>query len=162
MPLRGHCVLKARVTPLVAGAFEPFEQSLQLSVPERFIKYRIAAFLIGILMLAGIVSGWIIGGDQEVREGEVASRPIRLVLGFFTVLAIAFLLFVNISAEHHSSHAHGEMQPIPSASVQSSQDLELRLSGDQLASVGQLATQTVQVNNKKLEFPRQKLLSNPD
>lgn len=154
MPIRGSYVLKARVTPLVAGAFEPFEQSLQLSVPERFVKYRNAAFLIGILMLAGIVSGWIIGGDQAVREGEVASQPIRLVLSFFTMLAIAVLLFVNISAELNSAHSHGEMQPTPSASEQPSQDLELRLSGDQLTSVGQLATQTVQVINKKTGVPK--------
>jgi hypothetical protein len=46
------------------------------------------------------------------------------------------------------------MQPTPSASEQPSQDLELRLSGDQLTSVGQLATQTVQVINKKTGVPK--------
>ncbi len=152
MPTRGNYTLQAQVIPLVAGAFEPFEQSLQLSVPERFVKYRNAAVLIGILILAGVASGWVIGGDQTVQEGEVAPQPVRLLLSAVTVIAIAVLLFVNISAELTSAHVHGETQAAAS-SVQRSQDLEIRLSGDQQATVGQLASQTIQVVNAKTGNP---------
>jgi hypothetical protein len=153
MPIRGNYTVQAQVTPLVAGTFEPFEQSLQLSVSERFIKYQNAAVLIGILILAGVTSGWVIGGNQTVQEGEVASQPVRLLLSAATVIAIAALLFVNISAEFTSAHDYGKMQTATAPSVQRSQDLEIRLSGDQQATVGQLASQTIQVVNAKTGNP---------
>ncbi|BFM40942.1 hypothetical protein [Synechocystis sp. LKSZ1] len=160
MPIRGNYMLKAQVTPLVAGAFEPFEQSLKLSVPERFVKYRNAAILIGILILVGGVSGWIIGGDQTVQDGEIAPQPIRLLLSAVTVLAIAVLLFVNISAELASAHAREETQTTTTLSVQRSQDLEIRLSGDQRATVGRLASQTIQIFNAKTGNPEVNVIVN--
>ena len=160
MPIRGNYTLKAQVEPLVAGAFEPFEQSLQLSVPEKTTKYRNAAILIGILMIAGVASGWVIGGDQTVRDGEVAPQPIRLLLSAATVVAIAVLLFVNINAELASAHSHGEMQSVTASPVQKSEDFEIRLSGDQQAIVGQLASQTIQVVNAKTGNPEADIIVN--
>lgn len=160
MPIRGNYTLKAQVVPLVSSAFEPFEQSLQLSVPENTTKYRNAALLIGILMVAGVVSGWVIGGDQKVQDDEVAPQPIRLLLSAATVVAIASLLFVNISAEFASAHGHGEMQSVTAPSVQKSEDFEIRLSGDQQATVGQLASQTIQVINAKTGNPEADMIVN--
>lgn len=160
MPIRGNYALKVQVAPLVAGAFEPFEQSLQLSVPERFVKYRNAAILIGILIFAGVGSGLIIGGRQIVQAGEIAPQPVRLLLSAATVVAIAVLLFVNISAEFVSAHDHGETQAAMSPSVQRSQDLEIRLSGDQQAIVGQLSSQTVQVINATTGNPEANVIVN--
>lgn len=160
MPIRGNYTLKAQVTPLVTGAFEPFEQSLQLSVPENSTKYRNAAILIGILIVAGVGSGWVIGGDQTVQDGEVAPQPIRLLLSAATVVAIAALLFVNINAELASAHGHGEMQSVTAPSVQKSEDFEIRLSGDRQAMVGQLASQTIQVINAKTGNPEADMVVN--
>jgi hypothetical protein len=152
MPIRGNYTLKVQVIPL-AGAFEPFEQLLQLSVPERFVKYKNAAILIGILILTGVGSGWIIGEHQIVQDGEIAPQSVRLLLSAVIVVAIAVLLFVNISAEFASAHSHGHTQAAISSSMQHSQDLEMRLSGDQQATVGQLASQTIQVVNAKTGNP---------
>jgi hypothetical protein len=161
MPIRGSYTLKAQVTPLTAGAFESFEQSIQLSVPENTVKYRNAAILIGILILAGVSSGWVVGGDQAVQDGEVAPRSIRLLLSAATIVAIAVLLFVNISAELASAEHHGgEMQTSATPSVQQSQDLEIRLSGDRQATVGQLANQTIQVVNSKTVSPEANVVVN--
>ena len=153
MPIRGNYLLKVQVAPLTAGAFKPFEQSLQLSVPERSVKYRNAAILIGILTLAGISSGWILGGNQTVQESEVAPQPVKLLLSIVTMIAIAVLLFVNISAELISAHNHEETPAAPTAFVQRSQNLEIRLLGDRQATVGQLSTQTVQVTNARTGNP---------
>jgi hypothetical protein len=152
--------LKVEVIPLVAGAFEPFEQLLQLAVPERFVKYRNAAILIGILILTGVGSGLVIGGHQIVQDGEIAPQPVRLLLSAATVVAIAVLLFVNISAEFASAHNHGHTQAVISPSVQRSQDLEIRLSGDQQATVGQLSNQTIQVVNAKTGNPEANVMVN--
>jgi hypothetical protein len=160
MPIRGSYTLKAQVTPLTAGAFESFDQSLQLSVPENAAKYRNAAILIGILILAGVSSGWVIGGDQTVRDGEIAPQPVRLLLSAATVVAIAVLLFVNISAELASAHGGGETQVAAAPAVQRSQDLEIRLSGDRQATVGQLANQTIQVVNAKTGNPEANVVIN--
>jgi hypothetical protein len=160
MPIRGSYTLKVQVTPLTAGAFESFDRSLQLSVPENTAKYRNAAILISILLFAGVSSGWVIGGDQTVQGGEIAPQPIRLLLSAATVVAIAVLLFVNISAELASAHGGGETQVAAAPAVQQSQDLEIRLSGDQQATVGQLANQTIQVVNSKTGSPEANVVVN--
>jgi hypothetical protein len=167
MPIRGSYTLKAQVTPLTAGAFESFEQSLQLSVPENTVKYRNAAILIGILILTGVGSGWVIGGDQTVQDGGVAPQTIRLLLSAAMIVAIAVLFYVNISAEfasadhHGSAHHHSrETETSATPSVQRSQDLEIRLSGDRQATVGELANQTIQVVNFKTGSPEANVVVN--
>jgi hypothetical protein len=185
MPIRGSYTLKAQVTPLTAGAFESFEQSLQLSVPENTVKYRNAAILIGILILAGVGSGWVIGGDQTVQDGEVAPQTVRLLLSAAMIVAIAVLFYVNISAEFASAHHHGsadhhsgeaefasahhhgsadhhsgETETSATISVRRSQDLEIRLSGDRQATVGELANQTIQVVNSKTGSPEANVVVN--
>jgi hypothetical protein len=160
MPIRGSYTLKAQVTPLTAGAFESFDQSLQLSVPENTVKYRNAAILLSILILAGMSSGWVIGGDQTVQESEIAPQPVRLLLSTATVVAIVVLLFVNISAELASAHGGGETQAAVTPSIQRSQDLEIRLSGDRQATVGHLANQTIQVVNAKTGSPEANVVVN--
>jgi hypothetical protein len=160
MPIRGSYTLKVQVTPLTAGAFESFDQLLQLSVPENTVKYRNAAILIGILVLAGVSSGWVIGGEQTVQDGEIAPQSIRLLLSAATVVAIAVLLFVNISAELASAHGGEETQVAATPSLQRSQDLEIRLSGDQQATVGQLANQTIQVFSSKTGSPEANVVVN--
>ena len=161
MPIRGSYTLKAQVTPLTADAFESFEQSIQLSVPENAAKYRNAAILIGILILAGVSSGWVVGGNQAVQDGEIAPQSVRLLLSAATVVAIIVLLFVNISAELASADHHGgETQTSATPFVQRSQDLEIRLSGDRQATVGQLANQTIQVVNSKTGSPEANVVVN--
>jgi hypothetical protein len=156
MPIRGSYTLKAQVTPLTAGAFESFDQSLQLSVPENTVKYKNAAILLSILILAGVISGWVIGGEQTVQGSEIAPQPIRLLLSTATVVAIVVLLFVDISAELASANHHGggETQAVATPSIQRSQDLEIRL------SVGQLANQTIEVVNAKTGSPEANIVVN--
>ena len=161
LPIRGDYGLKVRVAPSVAGIFEPFDRTLQFSVPENPMKYRNAAFLVGILLLAGFGGGWIIGGDQTLQSGEVAPQKVRLLLSGVIVIAIGVLLYVNISAELTSSHDHGTgthdhgtgTEVSPNIAVQRTPDLEIRLSGDRKATVGELANQSVQVLNVKTGKP---------
>jgi hypothetical protein len=179
MPIRGQYALKAQVTPQVSGAFEPFEQSLMLSVPENLVKYKNAAILAGILLVAGFGSGWIVGGDQVAQADEIAPQNVRFLLSGATMVAIAALLIVNISAElpghshgevyghgeaHGQAHSHGETavaSPAPilpsPAPIQRSPNLEIRMPSEQQATVGQLASQTVQVINLKTQQPEAKL-----
>jgi len=160
MPIRGSYTLKVQVISLVAGAFEPFEQLLQLSVPERFVKYENAAILVGILIFTGVSSGLVIRGNQTVQDGEIAPQSAKLLLSVVTVVAIAVLLFVNISAEFASAHGHGHTQAASSPSMQRSQDLKIHLSGDQQTTVGQLSNQTIQVINTKTGNPEANVLVN--
>ena len=153
LPIRGQYALKAQVSPTVPGAFEPFDQVLSFAVPENAVKYRNAAILAGILMIAGLGSGWIIGGDRAVPPDEVLPQSVRLLLSGMSLVAIAALLFVNISAELHPAHSHGEVQIEPNTVLQSAKAIEIRLSGDQQATVGQLASQTIQVVNPKTGNP---------
>lgn len=112
--------------------------------------------------LAGVSSGWVIGGDQTVQDGEVAPQPVRLLLSATMVAAIAVLLFVNISAELAIAHGHGETPATTtsSSSTQRSQDFEIRLSGDRQATVGQLASQTVQVDDAITGNPEANVIVN--
>lgn len=156
LPIRGTYRLSAQVAPRVDGGFKPFQQSLPFSVAENPAKYRNAALLIGMLLLAGFGSGWIIGGDQSLQPGEVAPQRIRLLLSGGIVLAIAVLLLVNVLAELASAHSptpHRAPSVTDSVAVQRSQGWKLHLSGDQDATVGQLATQSVQVVNSQTGQP---------
>ncbi|MDM9383635.1 hypothetical protein QUB80_23400 [Chlorogloeopsis sp. ULAP01] len=153
IPIRGTYQLQAKVTPKVVGAFKPFEQTLTFSVPEKPVKYRNVAILAAILLLAGFGGGWVIGGRQTVEPGEIAPQRVRVLLSGATIAAIAALLIVNISAERASTHAHSAHSHATTPAIQKSGGLEVRLSGDTNATVGQTATQTVQVTDAVTRKP---------
>jgi hypothetical protein len=154
LPIRGTYELKVHAIPTEAQAFEPFEQRLQFSVPENPVKYRNVAILAVILLSLGLLSGWAIGGKTATKPGEIAPQPVRLLLSGLILVAIAVLLWVNLSAEFasshdHSSHDHSETPP----AVQTSQGIEARLSGDTQATVGHLSTQTLQIKDVTTDKP---------
>ena len=80
LPIRGKYNVKVAVTPKNTGAFEAFEQSLSLNIPENPVKYRNLAILAVILLGVGFASGWILNGDRSVREDEIAPQPVRMLL----------------------------------------------------------------------------------
>lgn len=148
LPIRGSYRMEVRVTPAIAGAFVPFQQTLFFSVPENPVKYRNLAILAAILLLAGLVSGWVLGGSQTVHDGEIAPKPVRMLLSGAILMAIAVLLYINITAEQASSHSDHSHQPDlqqTTPAVQRLQGIEVRLSGEKQAVVGQPATQTVHI-----------------
>ncbi|MBD2665568.1 hypothetical protein B6N60_05296 [Richelia sinica FACHB-800] len=159
LPIRGKYQLQVKVSPLIANAFSPYEQILDLNVPENPTKYQYFACLATILLLVGLLGGWIIGGQEELRPGEIAPQSVRLLLSGVTVVAIVALLFINISAEvaenHHGEHHHHSSSEKIAPYVQKAQGLEVILEGDKDATVGQLANLTVQVKDTATEKPIQ-------
>lgn len=152
LPIRGTYQLQVDVTPIAANAFAPIQQTLLLSVPENGVKYRNFAILALILLAIGWGGGWIIGGRQLIQPGEIAPQPVRLLLSATIVVAIAALLFVNVSAEISQSHMSMPMSHLAEAAPPSaqparlqSQGLGMRLSGDSSVVVGQLAKLQVSV-----------------
>ena len=89
--------MEVAVTPQIIGAFEPFEQSLSFKVPENPVKYRNLAILAIILLGVGFGSGWILGRDQTIDEGEIAPQPVRMLLSGMTIVAIAVLYHVRLN-----------------------------------------------------------------
>ncbi|MDS3861725.1 hypothetical protein RIF25_13020 [Thermosynechococcaceae cyanobacterium BACA0444] len=160
MPTRGVYQLKARVTPQVANAFAPFEQTLPISVSENGVKYQNFAILAAVLLLAGLVGGWVIGQRRGIQPGEIAPKPVRLLLSAAVVVAIAALLYVNVSAEvaqsHHSmamSHLTEVPPPAPYPSQRQEDGLKAQLSGDQRAVVGRLANFQVSITDARTQQP---------
>ncbi|MBD1911334.1 MULTISPECIES: hypothetical protein [unclassified Leptolyngbya] len=153
LPIRGTYYLEAKVTPQRAGDFEPVEQTLSFSVPENPVKYRNVAILAAILLVAGLGSGWVLGGDQSLQDGEMAPRPVRMLLSGGCVVAIAILLVINISAELTEHHDHASTASASIPATQTSEGIQVELSGDTLAMVGQLAPQTVQVTDATTKIP---------
>lgn len=151
LPIRGNYRLNVAVKPSKSTSWRPFEESLQFSVPENPIKYRNGAILVAILIITGLGGGWIIGGDQTLESGEVVPQRVQLLLTGVIVVAIATLLYVNITAEVASAHPHHDHsfdeELINADSVGQSTTLELKISGDQLTQVGQLAQQKIHVQN---------------
>lgn len=107
LPIRGQYRLQVGVTPIAANAFAPFEQTLMLPVSENPVKYRSFAILAAIVLAAGFAGGWVIGGQQKIRPGEIAPQRVRLLLSGATLAAIVALLTVNLSglAQHHADRA---------------------------------------------------------
>jgi len=153
LPIRGKYGMKVAVSPLVEGAFEPFEQSLGWNVPENPVKYRNLAILAAILLGVGFAGGWIIGGEQTVRSDEIAPQPVRMLLSGMTIVAIAVLLFVNLSAEMASHHSEAGEVMSSTPSIVNERGMQVELSGDTQAVVGKLATQTVKVTNSSTGKP---------
>lgn len=141
-PIRGTYQLQVNVTPVTANAFAPIEQTLNLTIPENPLKLLYFPFVLAVLLAIGFVGGWIIGSRQEIQTGEIAPRRVRLLLSGVTVLAIAVLLFFNVSAELVEASA-GMAQEAPAANnsgLIQSQGLKLELTGDDHTAVGQTAS----------------------
>ena len=145
LPIRGNYQLLVDVTPIVANAFTPIQQTLTLSVPENGVKYRYFGILAAILLVLGLGGGLVLGGQQQIQEGEIAPQRVRLLLSGAIIVAIATLLIVNISAERAESHTHGHHAQTKEPAVLQSQGVEARISGDVHATVGQPAKLAVQV-----------------
>ncbi len=152
LPIRGAYQLIAAVKPTTANAFTPFQQTLKLSVPENPVKYYSFAILAAILLMVGLGGGLIIGRRQIVQPAEIAPQAVRMLLSGATLVAIAALLVVNVSAElNESSQAHqhpggdGHHAELNAPALLQSQGLRLELTGDSHAVVGEPAHLSVQV-----------------
>jgi hypothetical protein len=160
LPIRGEYRLRLNVTPAAANAFAPIQETLSLSVLENWVKYRNLGILATILFAVGLGGGWVIGGGQKIQPGEIAPQRVRLLLSGVTVVAIAALLFVNVSAEFSQSHgsmamSHGteEAPPSDKPSKLNAEGLAVQLSGDSSATVGQPAKLQVSVMDAKTFKP---------
>ncbi|MFN6462379.1 MAG: hypothetical protein RMZ41_011095 [Nostoc sp. DedVER02] len=155
LPIRGNYQLRVNVSPLIANAFAPYQQTLNLNVHENPVKYKYFAIVAAILLSVGLLGGWVIGGQEELRQGEIAPTSVRLLLSALTVVAIVTLLFINISAEVAEAHGseHNSTTKAIAPSVQKSQGLSVRLEGDKNATVGKLANLTVQVKDSATGLP---------
>ncbi len=139
-PIRGTYQLQVNVNPIVTDAFKPIAETLTLTVPENPLKFRYFPFVLLTLLAIGFVGGWIIGGRQAIQPGELAPRRVRLLLSGVTVLAIASLLFFEVSAE--LAQAHGMTmgaETADSRSLVQSQGLQLELTGNSQTAVGKTA-----------------------
>ncbi|NMF59426.1 hypothetical protein [Pseudanabaena yagii] len=175
LPIRGNYQLQVEVTPTIPNSFAPIQQTLTLTVPESWVKYRNLGILVTILLAAGLVGGWIIGSGQPLKPGEIAPQRVRLLLNSAIVVAIAALLWVNISAElppsqgaivasaqtehvhadhTHTEHSHTTSEPSAKQSAQwESQGLEMKLSGTKTTMVGQLTNLQVDLIDTKTQQP---------
>ncbi|AFZ10616.1 hypothetical protein Osc7112_6472 (plasmid) [Oscillatoria nigro-viridis PCC 7112] len=167
LPIRGNYQLLAKVTPIAENAFTPFEQTLTLSVPENGVKYRNFWILAAILLAVGLGGGLAIGGKPKIKAGEIAPERVRLLLSGAIIIAIATLLYVNVSAEIAQSEmsmpmSHmTESKPTEKTSpIVKSQGLQVRLSGDVSATVGKAANLQVQLTDTKTNQPVTDVLFN--
>ncbi|MBD2508384.1 hypothetical protein H6G91_14020 [Nostoc muscorum FACHB-395] len=150
LPIRGNYQLMVNVSPLVANAFAPYQQILNLNVHENPIKYKYFVVIAAILLSLGLLGGWVIGGQGELQQGEIAPQSVRLLLSALTVVAIVTLLVINISAEvaeAHGSEHHPSSTEVIAPSSQKSQGLEISLDGDKNATVGKLANLALQLKD---------------
>ncbi|MTJ32398.1 hypothetical protein [Aphanizomenon sp. UHCC 0183] len=149
LPIRGNYQIQVNVSPLVANAFASYQQTLNLNVRENPVKYKFFAVIAAILLSLGLLGGWVIGGQEEIKEGEIAPQSVRLLLSALTVVAIVTLLFINITAEVAEAHgdAHSPKNEKIAPSISQSQGMEVRITGNKLATVGRLANLAVEVKD---------------
>ena len=149
LPIRGNYQIQVNVSPLVANAFASYQQTLNLNVRENPVKYKFFAVIAAILLSLGLLGGWVIGGQEEIKEGEIAPQSVRLLLSALTVVAIVTLLFINITAEVAEAHgdAHFSEKEKIAPSISQSQGMEVKITGDKMATVGRLANLAVEVKD---------------
>lgn len=146
LPIRGNYRLEVDVAS-TENAFQPFHQVLTLPVHEHWAKYRNAGILVLIMLAAGIGGGWVIGGQQPTRAGEIAPQRVQLLLSGAAIVAIMALVAVNLSSLflHGHTHTHQLDAQAPS-SAQPTQGVKLELLGEPEATVGQLAQFQAQIH----------------
>lgn len=152
LPIRGKYQLAVNVTPVIADRFSPIEQTLTLNVPENPVKYRNYLILLAVLLAVGIGGGWVMGKQPLPQRGEIAPAKVRLLLSGAVLVAIACLLVVNVSAEVSKSHDHAHSSPKETA-VSNNSQLQVKISGDNLTAVGELANLQVEAIDPKTNQP---------
>ena len=158
-PIRGKYQLLVNVAPISKNQFTPFQQKLVLFVPENPIKWINLAILAMILLLVGSGGGWIIAGKQEFMLGIIAPKRVRLLLSGVVVVAIAALIFVNINVVTAESHSHApdnyseNLLSTVRSEIIDSTGIKLQISGDNEATVGQLANFQIQAIDTKTNQP---------
>ncbi|PSB31700.1 hypothetical protein [Chlorogloea sp. CCALA 695] len=152
LPIRGKYKLLVNVTPIAANQFSPIEQTLTLDVPENPVKYRNYAILLVVLLAVGIGGGWVMGKQSLPQRGEIAPVRVRLLLSGAVLVAIASLLVVNVSAEVSKSHDHFHATP-EETTVSNNSQLQVQISGDNYARVGELANLQVSAIDAKTNQP---------
>ncbi len=160
LPIRGKYQLVVNVAPVVENAFTPIQQTLTLSVPENWVKYRNFGILAAILLALGLGGGLVLGGKQHIQPGEIAPQRVRLLLSGAIIVAIASLLIINISAEVAESHTHGHRTNKSEPAVRASQGVEARILGDVEATVGQPAQLAIQVLDSTTGQPIRDAIAN--
>jgi hypothetical protein len=169
LPLRGSYRLRVEVMPMIENAFEPFQETLTLKVDENAVKFRNFGILAVILLAVGAIGGGVIGQKQQTQIGEIAPQSVRMLLSGATLVAIAALLVVNISAEQSSlsdSPAHAPAEHPPHSHPRSasraesshpgqaqSQGLALELSAKSEARVGELTPLRVRLTDSTTKQP---------
>nr|WP_144051057.1 hypothetical protein [Calothrix sp. PCC 6303] len=149
LPIRGRYQFNLNVAPLAANSFQPYEQTLFLNVSENPVKFKYLAVTVAILLAVGLLGGLVIGGQQELKPGEIAPYRVRLLLSGLIVTAIALLLFINITAEVAEAHGGEKHNTEVLPAVQKVQGLDVRLEGNKDATVGKMADYSVQVKDGK-------------
>jgi hypothetical protein len=129
-PIRGDYQLAVEVSPQFTNQFTTFQKAFTLSIRENPVKYRNFAILAVILLAAGFLGGWLIGGPQQTQTGEIAPQRIRLLLNGAIVVAIVALLVVNLSSTFGHSHSSVAASAESRTASLQSQGLELQLSKD--------------------------------
>lgn len=142
LPIRGNYTFKLEVSPLVTDTFQPFQQTLFLSVSENEMKYRNYLILLVLLIIIGFGGGWIIGTGESLQPGEVVPQQVRLLLSSAIIITIATLLFICITAEVGSSHSEHENHQSQMSDALDDQgkitESVVQLLGKENATVGQL------------------------
>jgi hypothetical protein len=170
LPIRGNYQVLVSVTP-ADPSIAPYQQTLTLPVAENGIKYQNFAILAGILLAVGAGGGWVIGSRQPTKPGEIAPSTVRLLLSGATVVAIASLLYINVSAEmaqsgmsesmshagkeeahSHMEHESKEKPPETKPSVTQA-GIKVVLSGDDRSAVGKVAQLRLKVTDAQTNRP---------
>ncbi len=144
-PIRGRYQLQVIVTPAAAGAFTPFMQTLDFTVPDNPLKYRNLLILLAILAVAGVGGGWVIGGSQQLEAGEYMPERVRLLLSAAAVAAIGTLLYIMITAEQADAHTDSQAATSPVESQAHPAGLSVSLEDLAIAQVGQAIPLAVKV-----------------
>jgi hypothetical protein len=153
-PIRGNYQLQVDVTPIIAGAFAPIQQTLNLNVPENPLKLAYFPVLLTVLLAIGLFGGWIIGSRQAMQPGELAPRRVRMLLSGVTVMAIAALFFFNLSAEFAAAEdSIAAAASTDDHSLIQSQGLQLELTGDAQTAVGKMAAFQAKLTDGKTNQP---------
>ena len=156
LPIRGDYSIPVTVCD---GTSSIRTADIKLHVNENPSKYRYFAGLATLLIVIGLIGGWVIGGRQQIDPGQIVPRKVEMLLTAAVLVAICSMLALAVAAEIniHQNCGHDAGNEEVTARAAEDANYRLSVSGEGKTAVGNLSSFSVQAVDLRTMKPAAEL-----
>jgi len=146
LPIRGDYSIP---TGIYEGLACIRNADIKLHVNENPSKYWYFAGLAALLLLVGLIGGWVIGGKQQLKSDQLLPKRVAVLLNGVGIAAVCSMLALAVGAEMniHQSCAREVEKSESDLKIAHDSKYQLTISGDRDTKVGNLSNFEIQALN---------------